>query len=219
MRTTLNGFDILDEGVVEYSKGLEIQEKILYGRINGLLPDTLIMLEHFPVVTLGRRSDEKSIINRDYFNENNFPVMYTGRGGLVTCHMPGQLLLYPVINLADKKRDISLYIDFLEGTVTNSLKRIGVHAARIEGRRGVWVDEKKIAFTGIAVKKWVTYHGVAVNINNDITAFSCINPCGEPDIKVTSVRSLIGKKLDMNLVKQNFAEQFTENYHTEYGEL
>ena len=200
--------DICDLGIAGYEDVLDIQKDLLHKRIDGRVPDTLIMAEHDPVVTLGRTADNGSIINSDFFRENNIKVISSARGGKITYHAPGQLVIYPIVDLADKKKNIAFYIDFLEKTVTGSLNRLGVPAGRVSGERGVWVNGKKIAFIGIAVKRWVTYHGVAVNINNDIEPFKHMHPCGESYIRVTSAKEYLGGEIEMTEVKKVFAGRF-----------
>ena len=202
--------DILDLGIVGYEEALKVQRDLLHKRIAGSVPDTLIMLEHEPVVTLGRIDDGKGMIDRSFFEDNKIPVISAGRGGQITCHMPGQLVIYPVIDLAGKKKDVSFYIDRLEEAASVALEQLGVPAVYNGERRGVWVGGYKIAFIGIAVKRWVTYHGIAVNINNDLESFRHMHPCGESDIRVTSAREQLGRVLDMAEVKKVFADGFRE---------
>ncbi len=206
---------ILDLGLTRYREALKVQEDLLHKRIAGLEDDCLIVTEHRAVVTFGRLTGENNVLDKRYFEDRCVDFEYTSRGGNVTYHSPGQVLLYPIVDLEDKKKDVSFYIDFLEKTVSNSLNVLGVSAERGE-RRGVWVGGKKIAFTGVGFKKWVTYHGVSVNINNDIDAFLKINPCGEKDILVTSAKEVLGKELDMARVKNIFIEQFIKDFKEEY---
>jgi lipoyl(octanoyl) transferase len=200
--------NICDLGVLEYTEGLKRQEDLLRKRMLGEIGDTILILEHFPVVTLGRLADERSVFNREYFAGNGIPVIRASRGGDVTCHVPGQLVIYPIVDLRARKERISGYIDLLEEMVCRSLMELKVPASRVDGKRGVWVSGKKIAFTGIAVKRWVTYHGIAVNINNDITPFCHMHPCGDKDIAVTSARACLGEVQDMGRVKKIFIENF-----------
>jgi lipoate-protein ligase B len=211
--------DVKDLGLAGYKDVLGLQHELLRKRIAGRIPDTLIITEHHPVVTLGRLAKEESIIGKGYFERENIPVIRTSRGGKITYHAPGQLVLYPIIDLKEKKRDVSQYIDFLEKTVAGSLNRLGIPAMRNEARRGVWVGEEKIAFIGIALKKWVTFHGISVNINNDIGAFLEMRPCGESDITVTSAKEFLGRELKMDEVKKTFVENFARDLSVEYTEL
>ncbi len=208
--------EIFDLGISGYEEVLELQGELVQKRLAGEGEDTLIIVEHPPVVTLGRLSGNDSIVDSGYFEERGIPVIRTGRGGKITFHAPGQLVLYPVLDLKEKKKDVSFFIDFLEKTTARSLNRLGVQAERNDRRRGVWAGGRKIAFIGIALKKWITFHGVSVNINNDTRAFEKMDPCGEADIKVTSTKEMLGRELDMNEVKGVFAEQFIIDLKSEY---
>ncbi|MBL7072827.1 MAG: lipoyl(octanoyl) transferase LipB [Candidatus Omnitrophica bacterium] len=211
--------NVRDLGIVDYDRALCSLEDVLDKRIRNVVADTLILVQHRPVITFGRMADAKNIIDRKYFEEKKIPFLFTSRGGRITYHAPGQLVMYPVIDLKKKKRNIAFYIDFLEKTIVKSLNCMDVPAAREEGRRGVYVQGKKIAFIGISLKKWITYHGAAVNINNDTAPFSRINPCGEEGISVISAAEYSRRKHDMKSVKQIFAEQFIETFENEYMDL
>lgn len=200
--------EIKDLGTAEYNNVLDLQKELVQKRLADEIPDTLIFVEHPSVVTLGRLAKDDSLIDRGYFERKRIPVVRAGRGGKITWHAPGQLVLYPVLDLNVRKKDISFYIDFLEKTVVEGLRRLGVPAERSEERRGVWARGKKIAFIGIAVKRWITFHGVSININNDIEPFSRMHPCGEKDIEITSAKRILKRELNMSEVKNIFAEQF-----------
>ncbi len=204
-------------GVVDYKDALDFQDSFLRKRLEKKISDTLIILEHNPVLTLGRLNSRDDIHDRAFFSRNNIPVILTTRGGGVTYHSPGQLILYPIIDLRDKEKDIGSYIDFLEKTVVNSLRCIGVGAQRCSSKRGVWVSGKKIAFIGIGVKRWVTFHGVSININNDITPFSHINPCGEKGIEVVSVKECVRHDIDIQEAKKIFVNQFIKDFNEKYA--
>ena len=211
--------EILDLGIKAYADTLEIQTELLQKRIRGQIKDTLIIVEHLPVVTTGRLKGVESIIDPDYFKEKNTPVIATNRGGGVTYHSPGQLVIYPVIDLSYLEKNISSFIDFLEITIANSLTVLDIPVLRIKGKRGVWLDQKKIAFTGIAFKKWVSYHGVSININNDTFPFSKMYPCGEKDIEAISVKEYTGDEHDMIEVKEVFARQFRLDFNKRYSKI
>ncbi len=208
--------EIMDLGLTGYEKALEIQHELLEKRIHGCIPDTLVITEHYPVVTMGRISPDSGV-DQKYFDSMNIPVLLAGRGGKGTYHSPGQLVMYPIMDLKRTKKDVSLYIDFLEKTTLGSLRVLGVPAMRDTRRRGVWCNGRKIAFTGIAVRRWVTFHGVSVNINNDIEPFLHMLPCGEKDIEVTSVKEVIGHDAEMVRVKKIFAERFISDMEREYS--
>jgi lipoate-protein ligase B len=201
---------VIDAGIVSYEESIRIQEDLLEKRIAGLSGDTVLFLENYPVLTLGRSASLSDIRNRDFFDSLGIKVVDTARGGGITYHAPGQLLVYPIIKLDPPLRDISAYIDLLEELTAVSLLELGVDAYRDVSRRGVWSKGKKIAFTGVKFKKWVTSHGVAVNINNDIFPFEMIDPCGDPGIKAISARKVKGDKLDMRKVKEVFGGNFSK---------
>ena len=200
---------ILDLGMISYHEALSVQEEVLKKRIEGGTPDTLIVLEHFPVVTFGRTFDRSDILDDGFFTSRGFDIVHTTRGGSITCHMPGQIVVYPVIGLAAYGKNISRYIDMLQDAAVSALAKVGVTASGDPGRRGVWVSGKKIAFIGIKVTKWIAYHGIAINFNNDLSAFSRINPCGEPDIKVTSAGRVLGGVIDMAEARSAVKAAFT----------
>ncbi|MFH1846443.1 MAG: lipoyl(octanoyl) transferase LipB [Candidatus Omnitrophota bacterium] len=210
---------IYDLGITEYTDALQFQRDLVRKRRTGEISDALILVEHDPVVTISRLTDRNHITNSSFFDSKNIPVLVTDRGGEITFHCPGQMVMYPIIDLRDKKRDIAFYIDFLEKTAVKSLGRIGIDAERMQGRRGVWVNNKKIGFIGIRLKQWVTFHGIAININNDIIPFLHINPCGQKNVRVTSAKEYLGKTIDMSVVKKVFAEQFNKDLNAEYGLL
>ena len=210
---------VVDLGLKGYTEALAIQEDILLRRIARRAPDTLLIVEHYPVITLGRSSLDNTVLDRRFFDVEGIEIIRTRRGGAITYHAPGQLVFYPVVDLRDKKRDVSLYIDMIERAVTRALKNLGVPASCGGGRRGVWVEDKKIAFIGIALKDWVTYHGVAININNDIGPFEKIAPCGEADIRVTSACICAGRKIDMAEAKKVFTEGFIRVLEEEYSDV
>lgn len=207
--------NVIDLGLIKYTDALSRQYDILKRRIDGGIQDTLILCEHYPVVTLGRTSQEESSVDTSFFDSEKIDVIKTARGGKITYHAPGQLLIYPVIDLSNKKKDVAFYIDVIERAITDGLNRLGVKAGRTS-RRGVWAGNLKIAFIGVALKRWVTYHGACVNINNDIYPFDHFNPCGESDIKVTSVKEILGHEVDISEVKSIFSKAFSNVISEEY---
>ncbi len=210
MESTEFGLDVRDIGVVRYAEALSLQLELLKMRADKKIPDTLLITEHEPVVTFGRGGGKESVTSEAFFRERNIPFVPSGRGGGVTYHGPGQLLLYPIIDLSEKKKNIALYMDILERTLIDGLNDLGVPARKIQGKRGAWVEDKKIAFLGVAVKNWVTYHGASININNDTSAFLRMDPCGEAGMAVTSAKEWLGEELDMGSAKKVFSRHFAE---------
>ena len=205
------GIKIIDLGLVSYEDAIRIQEELLEERASGHAEDVILVLEHPPVVTLGRSASRKNIRNERFFEERGIRIVASPRGGGITYHSPGQLIVYPVIRLEPPFRDVSGFIDVLEEAAVQGLDDLGIRAFRDSGRRGVWAGGgEKIAFIGIKLRKWITCHGAAININNDVLPFEMIDPCGESDIKVTSASIISGEDLYMENVKKIFARRFSE---------
>src|SRR6266568_1277606 len=175
--------EVVEAGVVPYGEALEWQRTLAQARIEGRLAnDVLLLLEHPAVVTLGRNSDAGHLLSRD-----GIEVFEIERGGDVTFHGPGQLVGYPIIDLTGHQRDLHWYLRTLEQALIDALAGLGISATRNPGYTGVWTGNRKIASIGIHVKQWVTWHGFALNVTTDLTAFDRIVPCGIPGVVMTSV--------------------------------
>jgi len=175
--------EVVQAGVVPYAEALEWQRAVAQARIERRLPhDVLLLLEHPPVVTLGRNSHEANLLRG-----GDVDLFEVERGGDVTYHGPGQLVGYPIIDLAGYRRDLHWYLRTLEQALIDALAELGVLAERNTGYTGVWTRGRKIASIGIHVKQWVTWHGFALNVTTDLTAFDRIVPCGIPGVVMTSV--------------------------------
>ena len=171
-------------GRVEYARGLAWQETLLARRQVGP-PDLLLLLEHEPVYTLGRGADEQFL---GAARSSGVPVVRVGRGGQVTYHGPGQLIGYPIIGLRDHRPDVHWYVRTLEQVLIDVLEDVGIRAGRIDGKTGVWVDgRRKIASIGVGIRRWVTWHGFALNVGPDLNGFAPITPCGIDGVQMTSV--------------------------------
>lgn len=185
-------------GEVEYQEALSIQESIWKLRVEKKIGDTLLLLEHPPVITIGRRGSKKNIlVSEEFLEKIGVKVFEVSRGGDVTYHGPGQLVGYPIFDLALTDRDIKKFVYLLEEVFIRLLKdQFGIRAHRDEDKyTGVWVENSKMVAIGIAVKKWVTMHGFAFNVNTNLEHFSWIVPCGLKDRGVTSLERLIGKTI------------------------
>jgi len=168
---------VMDLGLREYERVWDLQKDLLKKRIAGEVMDTLILVEHPPVITLGRGASEEDIlVSPEYLARRKISLFRVERGGKATFHGPGQLVAYPIIALL--KKDVHRYLRDLEETLIRLLARLGVEGRRKRGYTGVWVGEKKIASIGIGVKRWVSFHGLALNVNTDLSYFSLIFPCG-----------------------------------------
>ncbi len=179
----------------------------------GIISDTLLIVEHHPVITIGRSGNRDNIVaSRAYLEANGIKVHDITRGGDVTYHGPGQIVGYPVMDLTERGRDIRRYIHEMEDVFIRLLDReFGIEAHRGENKyTGVWVGFDKITAIGVAVKKWVTMHGFAFNVNTDLDHFKWIIPCGLGDRGVTSLGRILGKRLDMEAVIEMVISYFCE---------
>ena len=170
-------------GRVEYRRALAWQEALVARRLAGG-PDALLLLEHPPVYTLGRGADPRFL---GAAAASDVPVFRAHRGGQVTYHGPGQLVGYAIVDLRAFRPDVRWYLDMLEGVLIAALAALGIAAGRRAGLRGVWVGERKIASIGIALRRWVAWHGFALNVAHDVSGFAPITPCGITGVEMTSV--------------------------------
>jgi len=177
---------IADLGSVEYVRSLKLQQAMVAARIREDVGDSLLMLEHPHVYTLGRGADERFIIGRT----RNVSTYRVSRGGQVTYHGPGQLVAYPILKLIGADRDIGKYLRKLEQVMIDSLASCGIHARRRNSMTGVWVGDRKIGSIGVGIRRWVTYHGVALNVAPDLSYFGSIVPCGITGCEMTSMAQL-----------------------------
>lgn len=198
-------------GIVEYEEALRLQNRLARARSQEGIVDTLLLLQHPPVITLGKSGKAKNVLAPEAVRAKNIRIIATDRGGDVTCHGPGQLVVYPIMNLQSHGLSVSGYIWNLEEAIILVLARCGIAAGREEKLRGVWVGQEKICSMGVHLSNWVSKHGLALNVNNDLALFSLINPCGigRP---VTSLANVLGRSQDIeeieSLTLQAFAEVF-----------
>jgi len=203
--------DIKYLGKIEYNEAYKLQLELVNLRNENKIPDTLLLLEHPPVVVLGRNAKQENIlVPKKTLKDKGIAVFESNRGGDVTLHCPGQLVGYPVIDLKQNGKDIHVYLRKLEQVLISLLGDYGIKARRIEGYTGVWVEKEKIASLGIAARNWVVYHGFALNVNNDPDGFSVINPCGIRGLKVTSMSKLLDRKVSLKEVCPGLVRHFTE---------
>lgn len=180
-------------GHAGYSATCRLQERLHTLRCRGEICDTVLSVEHEPSFTIGRSGSTADIIvPQDLLQHAGITVHKVDRGGEITYHGPGQLVIYPIVDLRDHGRDLKRYISNLEQGVINLLDRFAISADRRPGFPGVWVDSRKIAAIGVYIKHWVTRHGLALNINVDKTHFAMINPCGL-DVETVSLEDLVDR--------------------------
>lgn len=194
--------EIVDWGVLDYEEALERQRSLVKLRQRGGCGDLIVIVEHPHVITLGRRRE--SVAN--VVAAADVPVVEIERGGDVTYHGPGQVVLYPIIELQDDEKDLHQFLRNLEEGIIATLASYDLVAGREEGKTGVWLGGRKLASMGIACRKWVTFHGLALNVNTDLSYFQRINPCGFESSVMTSVSAELGDKpLDIATLKIELA--------------
>ena len=197
---------------IEYHYALMMMKKTLKMRIEGKMEDHIYFLEHKPVVTLGKDGKLENIM----VPHIRIPIFNVKRGGDVTLHSPGQLVVYPIIKLDEIDVDLRQYIRMLEESIINVLKEYGLEGYWKRGTAGVWVRGKKIASIGIALDHWTTYHGLAFNISNDLSLFNLIRPCGLEPREMTSLEREIGEKIDFEDVFKKVLEHLSKSFNVEY---
>jgi lipoate-protein ligase B len=191
----------LDLGLKEYAEVWRLQKELVEERISNNIPDHLIIVEHPPVITVGKRGASLP-------PHLPIPAFHVERGGEATFHGPGQLVGYPIMSLIQRSLDIGRFVRSLEQVLIDLLRNYDIDSERVAGHPGVWVHGRKIASIGLAVSRWVTYHGFALNVNTDLSYFHLIRPCGLDPDKMTSMAKIRGARLDMDEVKAKFKEHF-----------
>jgi len=196
-------------GVVGYQQSLRLQQARVVARKAGTIADTLLLLEHPPVYTLGRNAKSENILfSPERLRRLGAEVFETDRGGDVTYHGPGQLVGYPILDLTLHRRDLAWYMRSLEEVFIRVAAEFGIQAGRIAGARGVWVGNDKLVAMGVHVSRWVTSHGFAFNVNTDLRFFDWIVPCGLRDKGVTSLEKLLGRPVSMQTVTEGVIGHF-----------
>jgi len=208
-------------GLVDYCKGLLLQEKLLNSRKSGAIADVLLLLQHPSVFTIGCSGVEKNIIvPRETLVKEGISVFYTNRGGDVTYHGPGQLVGYPILNLRESGLTVHQYVWNLEEIVIRALADFGIGGQRVSGQRGVWVGEDKICALGVRVSGQVSLHGFALNVNTNLKYFTYIIPCGITGASLTSVSKLLGHEVEIGEIQEHLLRHFSQVFRfiLEYGE-
>ena len=201
--------NILDLGLSDYNETWKLQKKLQSKRILGEIEDHLLLVEHPPVFTLGKNASKKHIIN----NSEDVSIIQTDRGGNITFHGPGQLVGYPILDLNHYKRSITWYMRELEQLIIDVLSEYDIKASRKKGLTGTWVKDKKIAALGVRISKWVTMHGLSLNINPDLAFYKNIIPCGIKEYGVTSMAKIMGNEVpSMDEIKAKITKYFTKNF-------
>jgi lipoate-protein ligase B len=198
---------VVDWGRREYGDALDAMRALVGARQRAEIPDTLVLVEHPPVVTVGVEGDDGGAA------ASGLPVFSVERGGRATFHGPGQLVGYPIVDLTPRNRDVRQFVHDVEELVVRSTAPFGVVAGHVAGRRGVWVDgTRKIASVGIAVDHWVTFHGFAINVATDLREFERIRPCGFDGAVMTSITRELGRPVDLAEVKPHVADAWQRRF-------
>jgi lipoic acid synthetase len=199
--------EIINWESIDYSEAFDIQRQMVAERIEGKAPDRLLMLSHPPVVTLGRSSGEGDLfLPESMLAAKGIQICRTDRGGKATYHGPGQLVVYPIMDVVP--RDIPLFVQRLLDVISSVLRDFGLEPELKEGNPGVWVHGGKIASIGISLKQWISYHGIAMNVSTDLSCFDMFSPCGMRGQKITSMEKELGTAPDMIAVKNRFEHHF-----------
>ncbi|MGV3621591.1 MAG: lipoyl(octanoyl) transferase LipB [Archangium sp.] len=211
-------------GRVEYVDGLELQRQFQLARRENLVPDTLLLLEHQPVLTMGRAAKFTNIITpRPQLDALGVEIFETDRGGDVTYHGPGQIVGYPLLHLAPGRQDVRKYVRCIEELMIRTVADYGITATRFEQWPGVWVAEsrrggpRKIAALGVHLSRWYTKHGFALNVNTNLSHFELIVPCGIKEAGVTSMRDELQKDVELLEVEERIAHHFRDVFECEVG--
>jgi len=210
---------IIDVGLMDYQKAWELQHQLWERRVKDELPDMLLILEHPHVITLGRRGNRSHLVaSSEVLEEMKIPLFHVERGGDVTYHGPGQIVVYPILDLKKYGYRLIRYIDQLEEVVLCVLKDFGIKGKRDPLNRGVWVDGEKIASVGVAIKRWVSFHGFSLNYETNLKYFELINPCGLEGKKMTSMGKILGERISRDELTQRLSIHFKEIFQRDWEE-
>jgi lipoyl(octanoyl) transferase len=202
--------------LVTYENGMALQQKLVELRQRDEIDDQLLLLEHPPVITLGRGGKVDNLLASPQILESQGVRFFeTTRGGDITYHGPGQVVGYPILHLGEGNRDVRKYVTNLEEVLIRTVAEYGITAARIEGRRGIWVGNDKIAAIGVRIARWVTSHGWALNVNTNLEHFRLITPCGLHGTGVTSIERQLGRAVPVEEVREILAAKFAEIFERE----
>lgn len=197
-------------GRMAYGPALEMQETSVAARAAGEFPDTIFLLEHEPVYTIGRKRDRSSLGHEPLPH----PVEEINRGGQATFHGPGQLVGYFIFDLQKLTPDLHAFLRWIEAGLIALLENHGLAARRREGLTGAWIDDRKIASIGVGVRKWITMHGFALNVGPDLSGFTAITPCGIEGVTMTSISRELGRDITVEAVAGRAAKLFAQHYDT-----
>ncbi len=194
--------DVKDLGLIAFAEAFALQEELVAAVLAGTSAETLLLLEHPPVYTLGRSGHLENIL------DPSIETVHINRGGDITYHAPGQLVGYPIISLGQRRRDLRHYLRFLEEVLIQVAADFGVESYRVDGETGVWTEQGKLASIGAGARRWVTMHGFALNVSLDLAGFQRIIPCGIVGCTMTSLQEILGRPVAMAEVKERTIVNF-----------
>jgi len=210
MRREWRSLWVVDLGLRPYGEVWSLQEDLIWMRQEGMTPDLLILVEHEPVITLGKAGRaEHILIPTEELARRGISLHRVDRGGDVTFHGPGQVVAYPILDLTHQGRDVHLYCRRLEEVGLRTLSDYGLRGERVSGLPGVWVGEEKVMAIGVGVKRWISCHGLAFNVNTNLEYFHLIHPCGIKDRGVTSLSRLLKREIPLKEVKERLLHHFS----------
>lgn len=212
---------VVRAGTMEYGVALSLQRTLLAARRSGLIDNVLLILEHPPTYTIGRRlrAGEHLLYGEEALRDRGIRVYETDRGGDITCHGPGQLVGYTIFDIAAWYRDVYRYLRDIEAVIIGCLGDFGIEARRLEGITGVWVEGRKVAALGIRVSWWVAMHGFSVNVRPDLSLYEGIVPCGIADREVTSMERILGRPVSMDEVQKSILRNLGGVFGMEFEEM
>jgi lipoate-protein ligase B len=202
-------YKIIDLGLVSFDKAYAFQKRALSSAKAHKGDESLILAQHYPVFTIGRLGKKENILEgSEKLNSRGIDIVNTDRGGDITFHGPGQIIAYPIFDLTKRCKDMHKFLRWLEEVIILLLSDYGINSFRAKDRTGCWTGRGKIASIGVAASGWVTYHGLALNANVDLSYFDMINPCGFNDISMTSMKETLRKEVDMENLKKRLICRF-----------
>jgi lipoate-protein ligase B len=200
---------VLKLGLMEYQEAYKLQRILHHQRVEGKISDVLLLLEHPPTITIGKSGTlDNVLVSRERLAQQGISLFFIERGGDVTYHGPGQLVGYPILDLRERRKDLHRYVYNLEEVILQTLRDFSIDADRDEGHPGVWVKEEEIAAIGLSLRRWVSMHGFALNVNIDLEHFSFINPCGFSDRRATSMSKILGSHVPMQEATNSLISHF-----------
>jgi lipoate-protein ligase B len=202
---------IWELGRIDYAKALELQRQFHSQRLLEEIPDVLLLLEHPPTITIGKSGTvDNVLVAKEQLEKEGVSLFFIDRGGDATYHGPGQIVGYPIMDLRARGKDIHKFVHDIEEVLIRTVEDFGIEAERDETHPGVWVDNQELAAIGLAVRRWVSMHGFAINVNTKLEHFALINPCGFTDRQATSMATILGENLPLKAVKERLMVRFSE---------